>query len=175
MRRGSTARDEVTLADNEPAHPFWRLDPDPVLVPLALIAPAIAMIVTLPLLFVYAAVPAILALAGAIAIGAPALLLAKRLGLRGLPATTALGGLTAAAGVYGSSLLIAVFFRGQVQLNTPDTLLLAVVIGAATGATYATIYDSTDRAPVSVRWRILTIVLLAVMAPWVAMIVRRWR
>jgi hypothetical protein len=102
-------------------------------------------------------------------------LLAKRLGLRGLPATTALGGLTAAAGVYGSSLLIAVFFRGQVQLNTPDTLLLAVVIGAATGATYATIYDSTDRAPVSVRWRILTIVLLAVMAPWVAMIVRRWR
>jgi hypothetical protein len=148
-------------------------DADPVLGPLALIAPSIAFVVTVPLLFVYAAIPAGMALVGAVAVGAPVLSMAHKMGLRGLIVTTILGGAAPAAAVYLVGLLLPLIFHGQVRLNGPDAFLLAIAIGAATGATYATIYDSVDLTPPQVRWRIMTIVLLAVMSPWVAMIARR--
>lgn len=146
-----------------------KLDPDPVLAPLALIAPAIALMVTLPLLMVYAAIAAGLALAGAVTLGAPVLSLAHRLGFRGFIRTTALGAVTAALGVFVVGIAVSVIFKQQVQLNTRDMLLLGATIGGATGATYATIYDSVNLSPQQVRWRILSIVLVAVTIPFASM------
>ena len=149
--------------------PRPQVDPDPILAPLALIAPAIALMVTLPFLLVYAAIAAILALVGAVAIGAPVLSLVRRLGVRGVIKMTTLGAVTAGAAVYLVRLGLGLFYRGgQVQL-TSDVTLLSVVIGAATGATYATIYDS-ELAPTQVRWRIMIIVLVAVMLPWATVV-----
>lgn len=145
---------------------------DPVLAPLAIITPAIAIVVSLPFLFLYAAVAGILALAGGVAFGAPVLSLAHKMKLRGLLLTTTLGVLTAAAGVYLVGFALALIYGGRVGVN-PGVLALAVPIGGATGATYATIYDSVNLSPHQVRWRIMTIVLMAVMVPWIAMIARR--
>lgn len=148
-------------------------DSDRVLAPLALIAPAIALVVTLPFLFVYAAVPALIALAAAVTVGAPVLSAVRKVGLRGLVITAALGAVTAAAVVYLVGKLLPLIYHGQVRLNGSDAFVLAIAIGGASGATYATIYDSVDLSPHQVRWRIMTIVLLAVAAPWVAMLARR--
>jgi len=135
-------------------------------------APAIALMVTLPFMFVYAAIPAGIALVGAVVVGAPVLSSARRLGLRGLILTTTLGAVTAGVIVYVVGVAVALFYRAQVQLNS-DTALLAVTIGAATGATYATIYDSVDLSPSKLRWRIMIIVLVAVAVPFVAVAVRK--
>ena len=159
------------MADNEPDLDI-KLDPDPILAPLALIAPAIAIMVTLPLLLAYAAVAAGIALVGAVALGAPVLAAAHRLGFRGFIKTAALGAVTAAIGVFVLGLVVAAVFKQQVQLNTTDSLILASTIGAATGATYATIYDSVNLSPHQVRWRILIIVLVAVTVPFASMVLK---
>jgi hypothetical protein len=162
------------LEDRKVSEPAVEVDPPPVLAPLAIIAPAIALIITLPFLFVYAAIPAGIALVGAVVVGAPALSTARRFGLRGVVLTTALGAVTAGVAVYSVVLATALIYRSLVQVN-PDGLLIGITIGAATGATYATLYDSVNLSPTNVRWRILIIVMLAVTMPWVGMAVRAGR
>ena len=162
------------MEDRKVSEPAVELDPPPILAPLALIAPAIALIVTLPFLFVYAAIPAGIALVGAVVVGAPALSTARRFGLRGVMLTTILGGITAGVAVYAVVLATALIYHSLVQVN-PDGALIAITIGAATGATYATLYDTGELSPSNVRWRILIIVMLAVTMPWIGMAVRSGR
>ena len=160
------------MAGSKPADIETKLDPDPVLAPLAIMTPAIALMVTLPFMFVYAAIAAGIALVGAVVVGAPVLSSARRLGLRGLILTSALGAVTAGLTVFAVAAVMAMIYGSLVQVN-PDGALLAVTVGAATGATYATIYDSVDLSPTKLRWRIMIIVLVAVMIPFVALAVQK--
>jgi hypothetical protein len=123
-------------------------------------------------MFVYAAIAAGIALAGAVVVGAPVLSVARRLGLRGLILTSTLGAATAALTVFAVAAVMALIYGSLIQVN-PDGALLAVTVGAATGATYATIYDSVDLSPTKLRWRIMIIVLVGVMIPFVALAVRK--
>jgi len=103
---------------------------------------------------------------------APVLSVARRLGLRGLILTSTLGAATAALTVFAVAAVMALIYGSLIQVN-PDGALLAVTVGAATGATYATIYDSVDLSPTKLRWRIMIIVLVGVMIPFVALAVRK--
>lgn len=156
------------MADNDSADFDVKLDPDPILVPLALIAPAITVMVTLPLFMAYAAVAAGIALVGAVVLGAPVLALAHRFGFRGLIKTTALGAVTASVGVLAASAVAtAIRFRYRLQVDESSLLAaLAAAIGGGTGAVYATIFDSENLERHQVRWRVLIIVLVALTIPF---------
>ena len=128
--------------------------------------PAIALMVMLPFSVIYAAIAAGIALVGAVLVGTPVLLLSHRFGFRGLVKTTALGAVTAGLGAFVVSTIIS-------TVTSNGLLLLATTIGGATGACYATIYDSVDLSPPQVRWRIMTIVLVAVTIPFAIMTLQR--
>ena len=134
-------------------------DAAPVLLPLLFITPAIAFIVTLPLLFAWALAAAVVALVAAAAVGAPALAVARKWGLRGFLATTVLG---CAAGAAPSCLvaLVAGLRDGHFSpssVNVPF-LVVATLVGGATGGVYSTVHDTVGLAPGAVRWRVLAIV-----------------
>ena len=130
------------------------------LAPVAIIAGIVAFIVTLPLVYAYAFVVALVAAAGGVLIGAPALAGARSLGLRGVWATTALGLVTGPV-----PLALTKWISGVAPDHWPrHELAWAAVIGAATGAIYATVYDTTNLPPGAVRKRTIGIMTLAVLA-----------
>ncbi len=140
-------------------------DKDPVLLPLLFITPAVAFIVTLPFLYAWALAAAIVALAAAAVVGAPALVVARTLGLRGFLATTALGCAAGAAPILLWALLAPI---GGEPLRTSQSVPIAVlttVIGGATGGIYSSVHDSVSLAPVAVRRRVLAILGVAVLIP----------
>ena len=131
---------------------------DPVLAPVATTAGIVAFIVTLPLVYAYAFVAALVAAAGGVVIGAPALAAARNLGLRGVWATAALG---LVAGPV--PLALVKWISGVAPQHWPlHELGPAAVIGASTGAIYATVYDTTNLPPGAVRRRTIAILSLAV-------------
>jgi hypothetical protein len=142
-------------------------DRDPVLVPLLVITPAVAFIVTLPLLYAWALLAAVVALAAAAVVGAPVLALARTIGLRGFLPTTVLG---CAAGVLPVLLwaLLAPLFGESVRVSQGVPLAVAsTVIGGATGGIYSSVHDSIRLAPVAVRRRVLAILVVAALIPMV--------
>ena len=138
---------------------------DPVLAPVAIIAGIVAFIVMLPLVYAYAFVAALVAAAGAVLIGAPALAGARHLGLRGVWATTVLGLMAGPV-----PLMLVRWVAGIAPQHWPlDELGPAAVIGAATGAIYATVYDTTNLPPGSVRKRTIAILTIAVLSTFAAL------
>jgi hypothetical protein len=138
-------------------------DRDPVLLPLLFIAPAVAFIVTLPILFGWALAAALVALAGAAGIGAPVLALARRVGLRGWVPTVLLGLVTGAAPV-GLWPLLARWWSGAAAggLVNWRVALLAGLVGGASGGVYSIIHDTIDLPPPLARRRVVGTVFLAV-------------
>lgn len=147
-------------------------DSDPVVVPLLLITPAVAFIVTLPLFFAFALPAALLALAAAVVVGAPVLKVARSLGLRGVAATAALGAACGAVAVYIPAAVIAAAYWRRVGWVDSVFLLSAIAIGGATGGIYATIHDSHHLPPPLARRRMVAMVALAAALPWIGMYVK---
>ena len=150
----------------EPPGPV--VDPDPVLWPLLLITPAVAFMVTLPLLFAWAFVAAAAAGVLAGAAGAPALSAARKLGLRGFVPTLVLGGLV---GALSTAIVVAIAdairHRAVLSALNAEYVGVAAVIGAATGGIYATIHDAFNLPPGGARRRVLLILFIAVVLPFV--------
>lgn len=113
--------------------------------------------VTLPLSIGYAFVAIPVAAVAAAGVGAPALRVARSLGLRGFWQTLLLGGLVPAA----TCLFWSNIFTW-----------CAVVIGTASGGIYATVFDQMAMSPRQVRSRVLMIVAIAVALPPLALLVR---
>ena len=143
-------------------------DPDPVLLPLLVITPAVAFIVTLPLLYAWALLAAVVALAAAAVIGAPVLALARKVGLRGFRATTALGCATGALPVLLWALVAPYLGAALSGSQVAPLGVIATVVGGATGGIYSSVHDSTRLAPVAVRRRVLAILGVAALIAIVA-------
>jgi len=128
----------------------------PVLWPLVVIAGATAFIVTIPILLWFAALAAIVAALGAAAVGAPALIAARTVGLRGFWQTTGLGLLVAALAT-----ITVRAMSGDMHLLSAY-VVMATIIGAATGAIYATVFDTDNLSGVRVRYQTIGILAGAV-------------
>ena len=128
----------------------------PVLWPLVVIAGATAFIVTIPVLMAFSALAAIVAAVGAGAVGAPALSAARNAGLRGIFQTTGFGLLVAALAT------IAVRAMGGDRHLLNFYVVAAAIIGAATGAIYATLFDTDGLSGVRVRYQTMAILSGAV-------------
>jgi hypothetical protein len=142
-------------------------DDDPVLVPLLLITPAVAFIVTLPLVYAWALLAAIVSAAAAAVVGAPVLTVARRLGLRGFLPTTALGCAAGAVPILLWALLALPSGQPFTASQSIPFAVVSTVIGGATGGIYSSVHDSIRLAPVAVRRRVLAILAAAVLIPMV--------
>jgi len=145
-------------------------DDDPVWVPLTLITAAVAFIVMTPLVFAWAAVAAIVAAAAAAALGAPALIAARRLGLRGFWLTTALGAMVPGLVFWIGEAVIEGRFPPRLAWNAYTWC--AMLIGAAAGGIYATVFDQLSLSPRAVRIRVILIVAVAAALPLASVVAR---
>lgn len=135
----------------------------PVLWPLVVIAAGTAFIVSIPVLMAYSALAAVVAALGAGIVGAPALFAARRLGLRGFLATTGLGLIASAGATW-----IVRAMSGALTNPLNGYVVLAGIIGAATGAIYATVFDSEGLSGLRVRYQTIGILAGAVVTLLVA-------
>ena len=135
------------------------ITPAPVLWPLVIIAGVTAFIVTLPVIFAYALIAAVVAAAAAGVVGAPVLFAARQAGFRGFWRTTALGLLLGAGPTVAVQAL-----TGQRGHFLNAFVVAAGVIGAASGAIYATLFDVDGLSGPRVRYQTITIVAAAVAA-----------
>jgi hypothetical protein len=140
-------------------------DRDPILAPISIISGVVGFIVMLPVMYLYAFVAALVAAAGGVLVGAPALWMVRRIGVRGIVATTALG---LVVGPVPLMLVKAVTGVSPSNWSRPE-LGFAAVIGAATGAIYATVYDTVNLPPGAVRMRTMVILTLAVIAAFIVL------
>jgi hypothetical protein len=148
--------------------PFWGSpgpagDEDPVWVPLTLITATVAFIVMTPLILAWAAVAAVVAAVAAAAIGAPVLFMARRLRLRGFWLTSALGALVPGLAFWIGEAVIERRFPPHV-ISTAY-FGCAMLIGAAAGGIYATVFDQLSMSPRAVRVRVILIVTIAAVLP----------
>jgi hypothetical protein len=130
---------------------------EPVLLPLIAITGIVAFIVTLPWMYAYAFVAALVAVLATAVAGAPVLIAARAAGARGLLATMAIGLVVGGAAATAAALVTeAVALRSVGQF-----VGMAAVIGGASGAIYGTVYDTSNLAPGRVRNRTLIIIAVA--------------
>jgi len=145
-------------------------DEDPVWVPLTLISAAVAFIVMTPLILAWAAAAAVIAALAAAGIGAPVLSAARRLGLRGFWLTTALGAVVPGLVFWIAKAVIEALLSPR-QVATA-WFWCAMLIGAAAGGIYATVFDQLSMSPRAVRVRVILIVAVAAVLPLVVLTVR---
>jgi len=145
-------------------------DDDPVWIPLTIITAAVAFIVMTPLVLAWAAVAAVVAAVAAAAVGAPALFMARRLGLRGFWLTALLSGLVLGLVFWiGKTLLEG---RLPARVLSHAWLWCSMLIGAAAGGIYATVFDQMSMSPRAVRVRVITILAVAASLPLVYAVIR---
>lgn len=139
----------------------------PVLWPLVVIAAGTGFIVTVPVLMAYSALAAVVAAVGAGAVGAPALFAARTAGLRGLWQTSGLGLIVGA----GATLVVRAI-AGDMKHPLNGYVVMAGIIGAATGAIYATLFDSEGLSGERVRYQTIGILAVAVVTLLAAIALR---